>query len=55
MSARLGILYVIKDEVLSYLGEPEGEFMAVIPVGYPAKITEAPKKRPLETITRYLD
>jgi nitroreductase len=54
-SVWLGILYLIKDDVLSYLGEPEGEFMAVIPVGYPAKLTEAPKKRPLETITRYLE
>jgi nitroreductase len=54
-SVWLGILYLIKDEVLSYLGQPEGEFMAVIPVGYPAKLTEPPKKRSLDAITRYLD
>lgn len=54
-SVWLGILYLIKDQVLRFLGEPEGEFMAVVPVGYPAKVTEGPKKRPLETITRYLD
>ena len=54
-SVWLGILYLIKDEVLSYLGEPEGEFMAVIPLGYPSKLTEAPKKRQLQSITRYLD
>jgi nitroreductase len=51
----LGILYLIKEEVLRFLGEPEGEFMAVIPVGHPAKRTEGPKKRPLETTVRFLD
>jgi nitroreductase len=51
----LGILYLMKDEVLRFLGEPEGEFMAVIPIGYAAKTTEGPKKRPLEKITRCLE
>ncbi len=51
----LGILFLIKDDVLRFLGEPAGEFMAVIPVGHPARITEGPRKRPLETIVRYLD
>ena len=50
----LGILFLIKDEVLSILGEPKGEFMAVIPVGYPVKITKGPEKRPLEMIVKYL-
>lgn len=54
-SVWLGILFLIKDEVLRFLGQPEGEFMAVIPVGYAARTTEGPKKRPLETIVRYLD
>ena len=54
-SVWLGILFLIKDEVLSFLGEPEGEFMAVIPVGYAAKAPEGPKKRPVETMVRYLD
>jgi nitroreductase len=54
-SVWLGILFLIKDEVLRFLDQPEGEFMAVIPVGYPAKVTEGPRKRPLETIVRYLD
>jgi nitroreductase len=53
-SVWLGILFLMKQEVLSFLGEPEGEFMAVIPVGYPAKATEGPKKRPLEAIVRHL-
>jgi nitroreductase len=44
----LGVLYLIKDEVLRYLGEPEGEFMAVVPVGHPAKIGSGPKKQPVE-------
>lgn len=54
-SVWLGILFLMKQEVLNFLGEPAGEFMAVIPVGYPAKTTEGPKKRPLETIVRNLD
>ena len=54
-SVWLGILFLIKDEVLRFLGEPQGEFMAVIPVGYAAKTTEGPKKRPLEWIVRHLD
>ena len=54
-SVWLGILFLIKREVLSFLGEPNGEFMAVIPVGYPGKKTEGPKKRPLESIVRWLE
>jgi nitroreductase len=41
----LGILMLMKDEVLEFLGEPKGEFMAVIPVGYAAKETQAPHKQ----------
>lgn len=51
----LGILFLIKDAVLEVLGEPKGEFMAVIPVGYPKKTTKGPEKRPLELTVRYLD
>ena len=54
-SVWLGILYLIKDEILRFLDEPAGEFMAVIPVGYAVKVGEGPKKRPLESITKYLD
>jgi len=50
----LGILYLIKDEVLEFLGEPAGEFMAVIPVGYAAKDGTSPPKRPLEVMAREL-
>ncbi|MBT3260848.1 nitroreductase family protein [bacterium] len=50
----LGILYLIKDEVLKFLGEPNGEFMAVIPVGYADKTGKGPKKRNLDVAARYL-
>lgn len=54
-SVWLGILFLIKHDVLEFLGEPNGEFMAVVPVGYPAKQTSGPKKRTLDTIVRRLD
>ncbi len=54
-SVWLGILFLMKQEVLRFLGEPEGEFMAVVPLGYAARKTEGPKKRPVETLIRNLD
>ncbi len=51
----LGILFLIKDEVLQLLGEPKGEFMAVIPVGYAAREHKGPVKRPLEIIVKTLE
>ena len=51
----LGILYLIKDDVLEFLGEPKGEFMAVVPVGYAATSSNGPQKQPLEMKVRYLD
>jgi nitroreductase len=53
-SVWLGILYLMKDEVLSLLGEPQGEFMAVVPVGYGSAPAKGPKKRTDEEIVRYL-
>ncbi|MGC1454756.1 MAG: nitroreductase family protein [Nitrospirota bacterium] len=50
----LGVLYLIKDEVLRFLGEPEGEFMAVVPVGRPARIGGGPLKQPVEMKVRSL-
>jgi nitroreductase len=50
----LGILYLIKDEVLRFLGEPEGEFMAVVPVGHAAKPGVAPQKQSLAVKVRTL-
>jgi len=51
----LGILFLIKDDVLQFLGEPKGEFMAVVPVGYAAKSGTGPQKQPVEVKVRYLD
>jgi len=51
----LGILYLIKDDVLEFLGEPKGEFMAVVPIGYAATSSHGPQKQPLEMKVRYLD
>ena len=50
----LGILFLMKDEVLRLLGEPGGEFMAVVPVGYGAAPAKGPKKRTLEETVRHL-
>jgi nitroreductase len=51
----LGILFLIKDEVLHFVGEPAGEFMAVVPVGYAAKSSSGPQKESFEMKVRYLD
>jgi len=48
----LGILYLIKDEILSFLQEPKGEFMAVIPVGHPVRPTQGPSKKSLENVIK---
>ena len=50
----LGVLVLIKKDVLRFLGEPEGEFMAVIPVGYAAKVSPRPHKQPLQEVVKYL-
>src|SRR5512143_2192176 len=50
----LGVLYLIKDDVLQFLGEPAGEFMAVVPVGRPARIGSGPQKQPVEMKVRML-
>ncbi|HUU41459.1 MAG TPA: nitroreductase family protein [Desulfatiglandales bacterium] len=51
----LGILFLIKNEVLHFLGEPQGEFMAVVPVGFAYKPTSGPKKMALDKVVRWLD
>jgi nitroreductase len=50
----LGVLVLIKHDVLQLIGEPDGEFMAVIPVGHPAKSSPGPIKQPLDVVARYL-
>ena len=51
-SVWLGILYLIKDEVLSFLGEARGEFMAVIPLGYPLRGNTGPRKKALHYVVK---
>lgn len=51
----LGILFLLKDDVLNFLGEPKGEFMAVIPIGYAERSGSGPQKQPFEMKVRYLE
>ena len=51
----LGVLFLIKEEVLNFLGEPKGEFMAVVPVGYASRMTAGPKKVSVEQVIKYLE
>lgn len=53
-SVWLGVLSLIKDEVLSLLEEPEGEFMAVVPLGYSNKVRAMPPKKSLEVKVKHL-
>jgi nitroreductase len=53
-SVWLGVLFLIKKEVLAFLGEPGGEFMAVIPIGYALKESSGPSKRPLDYVVKRL-
>jgi nitroreductase len=53
-SVWLGILILITREVLEFLGEPAGEFMAVIPVGFAARTVAGPHKKPLELMVKHL-
>lgn len=53
-SVWLGILFLIKDEVLEFLGQQGGEFMAVIPLGHPRRYNEGPRKRSLEYVVEGL-
>jgi nitroreductase len=51
----LGILFLIKDDILQFLGEPKGEFMAVIPVGYAERPGTGPQKEPFSMKVKYLE
>lgn len=51
----LGVLFLIKDEVRAFLGEPEGEFMAVVPIGWPDRPGRSPRKRSIDDIVSWLD
>jgi len=50
----LGVLVLIKNDILRFLGEPEGEFMAVIPVGHAARPGQGPAKHPIELVVKRL-
>jgi nitroreductase len=50
----LGVLVLIKNDILRFLGEPEGEFMAVVPVGYAARPSVEPRKESLSKVIKYL-
>lgn len=50
----LGVLVLMKDQILKFLGQPQGEFMAVIPVGYASRESSGPDKQPLEMVVKYL-
>jgi nitroreductase len=51
----LGVLVLIKKDILHFIGVPEGEFMAVVPVGYAAKPNSGPQKQPLEVVVKIMD
>ena len=52
----LGIMFLMKDEVLAFLGEPGGEFMAVVPVGHLCREAgSGPAKQPFDLKVTYLD
>ena len=53
-SVWLGILILVKDEVMESLGEEKGEFMAVIPLGYPTREFSGPRKKKLEYVVKDL-
>jgi nitroreductase len=52
-SVWLGILIIVQEEVLNFLGNQSGEFMAVVPVGYAVKSSSGPKKRSLDVVVKY--
>jgi len=53
-SVWLGVLFLIKDDVLEFLDEGAGEFMAVIPLGYPLRGQKGPRKQALKYVVKDL-
>lgn len=51
----LGIFCLIKDEVLSFLKVRDGEFMAIVPLGYSARQNAAPRKKTLDATVTYFE
>jgi nitroreductase len=55
-SVWLGVLILIQKDVLEFLGEPRDEFMAIVPIGYPARQNKSgPKKKSLSVSVKYFD
>ena len=50
----LGILILNKDEVMTFLGEEKGEFMAVIPLVCPLRKHSGPRKHALDYAVKKL-
>ncbi len=50
----LGVLALMQKDLLGFLGQPEGEFMAIIPIGYPVKPGVQPSKHGLDMVVKYL-
>jgi hypothetical protein len=49
-------MFLMKEEALKFLGEPAGEFMAVVPVGWASRTNASgPQKEPFDVKARYLD
>lgn len=53
-SVWLGILCLIKEDVYKLLELQEGDFMAVVPIGYAQRKNVAPRKKSLESIVSFL-
>jgi nitroreductase len=51
----LGILFLLKDDMREWLREPQGEFMAVIPLVYASREYKGPVKRPLDIIVKKME
>lgn len=51
----LGIFCLIKDNVLSLLKVQNGEFMAIVPLGYSARQNTAPRKKTLDATVTYFE
>lgn len=53
-SVWLGVLMLIKDDMLSFFEESDGEFMAAVPLGYSEKTKAMPSKKSLEAKVKFL-
>lgn len=54
-SVWLGILSLLREEIFSLVGDGEGEFLAVVPIGYALGTAKPPHKKPLEYVVSFLE